>query len=138
VSVVQAELTIGQALDLLRRELHVEALTSFDMDTEDNAHIALPNGWTVSVGFGTRHHCANYGPPDRFLNIMNSPDCEVAIVRPDDAWFLPHDASGEEAGRQVWKEVPARTLLAVVDAVATCQEGDRCPCPDCVRERALR
>lgn len=120
-----AEMTIEIALELLRREIRVDALVSFDMETEDLACIALPNGWTVSAGFGTRHYCRNYGPADAEIDIMAAPDCEVAIFRPDGSWFM----------RQVWPSVPARTLLAVVDAAALAHAGDRCPCPDCVSRR---
>lgn len=129
-AVAQELFTIGDALDLLMCEVRVDCMASCSPGVKDNAHIALPNGWIVSVGFGTCHHCSNYGPRDRDLSILKSPDCEVAVFCADGSWFRPHEVYS-------WENVPARTTLAVVDAVATYQDGGPCPCPDCVSGRAL-
>lgn len=124
-------LTIGQALDLLGREVEVKdpwGETFPDFGRYENRKIHLPNGWVVSVGFGTRHDCANFGPHDPALDLDRSADCEVALFTPKDEWFAPHV-------RQVWGKVSADDLLAIVDAVATYRDGGPCPCPDCVRDR---
>ena len=127
--VVRFPLTIGNALDLIGRETRVENQTL--CEGAENSQVHLPNGWCVSIGYGWRHYCANYGWKDRIDCLLDTPTCEVAIFDAGDTWFVPH----ADEGTFIWPHVPASLLLAVVDAVAMFREGGDCPCPDCVKER---
>jgi hypothetical protein len=140
MTTAQGVISIGDVLELLGRELRVaRPPLAADRLPDELAYfdrvwlcqwVHLPNGWVVSVAFGTNAHCSNYGPDDPSLDLFTSPDCEIALFCPDGSWFTPH-------GAQTWPEVAADDLLVVVDAVATYQDGGLCPCPDCVRERRL-
>lgn len=127
-------MTIADALDLLRREVRVEEPGPV------NSRVVLPNGWTVSVGYGYIHHCFNnYATSgedpvalalalrDGTRDWSQTPSCEVAIFAPDGSWFEPHDSG------PAWGDIPADQLLAIVDAVALYRDGGPCPCPDCIR-----
>ena len=130
-TVVDQELTIGEAFEMLSRELRVKIR---DDERMLNGRIFTPNGWTISVGFGSYHYCSNrqmspFMSPMPFKEAIKGDDCEIAIFDPNDDWFVPH------GGDQVWGYVSTQTLLKVVDAVALYREGGPCPCPDCVGER---
>lgn len=164
-AIARADPMMSEALDLLRREVRVGPRFP---DMTRNPHyfgqyVFLPNGWIVSVGYGSGHDCSNRGSwwPFSEEQALESHDCEVAIFRPDGSWFAPHaDANPEEdeamvqalrrmvaelgeeidasdlkppTMRQAWGNVSAGDFLRVVDAVATYQDGGPCACPDCVR-----
>lgn len=124
-------MNIGEALDLLRREVRVEdwhdsALHPYYI----NSWVHLPNGWEVSVGYGSSHLCSNQRK--KGIEFGDSPDCEIKIFTPNDGgywWWSDCD------GHDVFGWIPAEIMLKVVDAVATFREGGPCPCPTCVLER---
>lgn len=134
LSAYERAITIGEALELLRREVRVEE------PGPANSRIILPNGWVVSVGCSYIHNCANHAMPDDdpvelALSLLNgtrdwtqTPNCEVAIFASDGTWFEPHGSG------PAWFDVPADRLLAMVDAVGLYRDGGPCPCPDCVCE----
>ena len=115
-------MTISEALDLLSRETHVEKLDDM-VPRFLLSRVSLPNGWSVSVGYGPTHYCV--GGPD-------SPDCEIAVFDADHHWVYH---PGED---QVFGHVPAETLLRVVDAVSQAHRTELCPCPDCVGSQVCR
>ena len=133
MTVQQHEMTIGDALEMLERELLVEDKSTYPTPPFQNRRITCPNGWQVSCGFGTMHHCRNYAftldwDDVSLQDLLRSPDCEIGIFEPGGFWFIPHHV-------QIWERVPAPVLLAVVDAVAQYRDGGPCPCPICVSDR---
>lgn len=110
-----------------------------------NARIDLPNGWSVSVAYHRFAYSDNrilqalpptVEPEEAALG--RGKTAEIAIFRPDGAFFAPHCDPGEESAT-VWGYLNAREIDAVVETAATMppqEEPAFCPCPDCVRATA--